>query len=456
MSATDAKHATPVASVAPQANNAQPRGEQQREQVLRVTVSGLEEAVHGPRIRVGRHGVVVGSSKSLPIGARFGLELMTAGGELLLHARVEVAQMQQKAAQLRFVEVAYEAQALAELIVALESERFGNYALGELLGRGGMAEVYKARAVRGALTGQQVALKRLRNDMQSQAVITELFVREARILESLRHPHIVRLLDHGVEDNIHYIAMDYVRGVSLQHILWQCRERDIRLPVDFSCYVTRCVAEALHHAHHATDAAGQPLGLVHRDVAPSNVFISDVGEILLGDFGVAQLGASEKSGTDSVCAGKGAYMAPEQIRGEAATPASDVFSLGAVFYELLTNTAVFGAESFEASCKRVLRGKVPPPSALRPEVPPEVDALVLEMLARRPPRQAPRSWVGRLGSAFGGGAQRIADARTVVDVLEPLYDPQIGTQLAIAAVVRNLFPGGGPTTTVDAPPTREI
>jgi serine/threonine protein kinase len=160
--------------------------------------------------------------------------------------------------------------------------------------------------------------------------------------------------------------------------------------------------------------------VVHCDLSPSNVFISRLGEIKLGDFGVARTAAAGDPSRGQAAFGKVRYLAPEQLRGTGVTPRTDLFALGAVFFELLTNEPAFPGVDMNDVGQRVLRGEVRPPSQLRPEVSPALDALVLSALSSDPARRPPSA------SAFG-------------KVLAARYDPAIGTPLAIAAVVRGLF-----------------
>jgi serine/threonine protein kinase len=214
--------------------------------------------------------------------------------------------------------------------------------------------------------------------------------------------------------------MEYVDGRNLRQILGQCARRGIHLPLDFGCYVAHVLAQALDHAHAGLDREGRPLGIVHCDLSPSNVFISRLGEIKLGDFGVALAAGAAKALAGPGAFGKVAYLAPEQIRGEGVTAATDLFALGAVVFELLTNERAFpGAEANEVG-QRILHGKLRAPSEVRAEIPFELDALVLRCLAARPEDRWPSA------AAF---AAEVATR----------YDPAVGTPLAIAAVVRGLF-----------------
>ena len=301
-----------------------------------------------------------------------------------------------------------------------------------LLGRGGMAEVFRARVRAGPQAGRTVALKRLLPELVRDAQYLALFRQEAELTRRLRHPAIVEVLDTGVANGVPYLAMEYVDGRNLKEILAQCAARTILLPVDFAAYVAHVIAQALAHAHEGWDELGRLLGIVHNDVSPSNVFISRLGEIKLGDFGVARLlpGSPQALVDPGVAAavlpagpgafGKVQYLAPELLRGGRPTPASDLFALGAVFFELLTNRHAFPGRDVNEVGQKILAAERPAPSSLRPEVPVVLDALVLSCLQHEPGRRVPSA------SAFA------AD-------VEASYDPAVGTPLAIAAVVRGLF-----------------
>ncbi len=296
---------------------------------------------------------------------------------------------------------------------------FAGYRIEALVGKGGMAEVYRAVVQEGPWAGRQVAVKRLLPALARDPEYVALFEQEAEITRRLRHPNIVEVLDAGVAAGTPFLVMDYVDGKNLRQVLAQCAARGILLPIDFAAYVAHVIAGALSHAHAGRDHAGRPLGIVHCDVSPSNVFISRLGEIKLGDFGVALTpGAAGAPGTGAF--GKIHYLAPEQIRGERPTPRTDLFALGAVFFELLTNDYAFPGADVNEVGQRIIAGKLRAPSELRPEVPFELDELVLRCLAPDPRE--------RFGSASAFAAEIAAR-----------YDPSVGTALAIAAVVRGLF-----------------
>jgi serine/threonine protein kinase len=191
------------------------------------------------------------------------------------------------------------------------------------------------------------------------------------------------------------------------------------LPIDFGAYLAHQLALALDHAHAGVDREGRPLGIVHCDVSPSNVFISRTGEIKLGDFGVALTPGGQKEPRQGAF-GKINYLAPEQLRGETVTPRTDLFALGAVLFELLTNQRAFPGASVEEVGARILSSQLRAPSEVRPEVPAELDALTRRCLLAAP-------------------QDRWESAAALAAAIAARYDPAIGTPLAIAAVVRGLF-----------------
>jgi eukaryotic-like serine/threonine-protein kinase len=294
------------------------------------------------------------------------------------------------------------------------------YEIEALVGKGGMAEVYRAMIREGPRAGQHVAVKRLLPELARDPSYVSLLEREAEITRRLRHPGIVEVLETGVAGGAPFIVMDYVDGKNLRQILAQCAARGILLPVDFGAYVAHVVSDALAYAHAGADEAGRPLGIVHCDVSPSNVFVSRLGEIKLGDFGVALTRGVTPRGPEAGAFGKIRYMAPEQIRGERPTPRTDMFALGAVFFELLTNEPAFPGAGVDEVAQRILGGKLRAPSELRPEVPFELDAVVLRCLSP-------------------DASERYPSAAALAAEISARYDPGVGTPLAIAAVVRGLF-----------------
>jgi serine/threonine protein kinase len=269
------------------------------------------------------------------------------------------------------------------------------------------------------MAGQTVAVKLLKPALSADPGYVALFQEEAKVTHRLHHPAIIEVLDAGIEQGNPYLVMDYIDGKNLRQILSQCATRAILLPLDFGVFLAHVLAQALDHAHAGVDRQGCRLGIVHCDVSPSNVFISRTGEIKLGDFGVALTPGGSKEARQGAF-GKINYLAPEQLRGEPVSPRTDIFALGSVLFELLTNQRAFPGTTIDEVGQRILAGKLRAPSELRPEVPFELDALTLRCLAPR------------LEDRWESAADLAAE-------LASRYDQGIGTPLAIAAVVRGLF-----------------
>ena len=229
-----------------------------------------------------------------------------------------------------------------------------------------------------------------------------MFADEAKLAAQLNHPNIVHIYDLGkIEGGGYFIAMEHVEGRDLRAILESARELGMPLPVPLAVYVASKVASALDYAHRRRDGDGRDLHIVHRDVSPQNILISYEGDIKLCDFGIAKA-ASKVSQTESgALKGKIQYMSPEQAWGKPIDRRSDLFSLGTVLYELLTEQKLFRGESDLTVLEKVRAAAAAAPSEANPDVPKPLDTIVLKALAReagRPLRQrlghAPRPRVG--------------------------------------------------------------
>jgi serine/threonine protein kinase len=299
------------------------------------------------------------------------------------------------------------------------SRIFGHYELQALIGRGGMAEVFRAVELDGEHAGRKVAIKRLLPELAREPRCLEMFVSEADLSRMLRHPNVVEVYEAGIVGEQYYIAMEYIDGRDLGQILRRCRERSILLPVDFAVFLGVTLLEALAYAHEATSPTGKPLHVVHCDISPSNLFISRVGEIKLGDFGIAKASATEGAEEGGRIWGKAYYLSPEALTGQI-DPATDLWAATATLYELLTNERPFTGSSPEQVLAAIRRTTPEPISKRRPEVTAGLDAAVMRGFARDP-------------------AARYPSAAAFRDALQPHFDDLIGNPMAIAAVVRGLF-----------------
>ena len=261
---------------------------------------------------------------------------------------------------------------------------FGPYFVREQLGVGGMAIVHRAEVILDDGTPQVVALKRLLPELAHKTSFVRRFVDEARLGQRLRHANITRTLDVGCIDNTHYIALEYVRGPTALRILQHSMDRQ-PAPVHIVLHIVTQVARALAYAHGLREENGQALRLIHRDIAPSNIIVSETGAAKLIDFGVAKSTAAHVRTAAGSIIGKLGYVAPEYLTGKLDARV-DLFSLGVVAYELLTARPLFEVDDIRTA--ELMRAcEIPPPSARNPCVPEELDQIVMTALQRDPDRR---------------------------------------------------------------------
>jgi eukaryotic-like serine/threonine-protein kinase len=275
-------------------------------------------------------------------------------------------------------------------------ERLGRYQLVELVGRGGMAEVWKARVDGPHGFQRQLALKRPLGELQTDAGILAMFAKEARILSRLHHPNVVGVFDFGEVDGRPYLVMELVEGWTLSKVLSSTSRRV--MPPGFAALVTRELARALAYVHSATTEDGHRLQLVHRDLSPGNVMVGHDGSVRLLDFGIAKVleAALDERTRTGVLKGKAPYMSPEQAAGEPLDARSDQFSLGVVLYEMLTGKRPFGGEGDAVVLRRVQEATFDPPSLLEPSIPRDLEDVCLRLLAKEPAGRYPDAeWVAK-------------------------------------------------------------
>jgi serine/threonine-protein kinase len=262
-------------------------------------------------------------------------------------------------------------------------ERFGPYNVYEQLGKGGMATVHRAE-IQHKRQLRQVALKRLLPTLERERV--QLFLDEAKLNRYLRHPNIAETYDSGKVFGTYFIAMEYVRGPTLKELVAQCRGTVGAVPQPITLNLAAQLCDALDHAHNQTDEHGKPLGIIHRDITPSNIILSDTGLLKLIDFGLAKANVMTEETAVGMIKGKYAYVAPEYIGGHLDHRA-DLWAVGIIMYELLTSRRLFdGADAFE-TMQRVRNLPIPRPSLGNPQVTPELDEIVMTALQRDPQRR---------------------------------------------------------------------
>src|SRR5690606_18425988 len=237
------------------------------------------------------------------------------------------------------------------------------------LGEGGMAEVYLATDL---LLNRAVAVKILHARFAGDREFVERFRREARAAASLSHPNVVNIYHVGEDQDTHYIVLEYVKGRNLKDIL----RRYGPLPIRQATFVARAVAAALAAAHRQN--------LIHRDVKPHNILITDEGRVKVTDFGIARAASAATLTQTGTLIGSVHYFSPEQARGHPTGPETDIYSLGVVLYEMLTGRLPFtGDTPISVALKHIQEPPVPP-SRWRRHLPPRLEAIVLKALAKKP------------------------------------------------------------------------
>ena len=264
----------------------------------------------------------------------------------------------------------------------MKAQWFGRYLLLDKVASGGMAEVWRAKIVGEANFQRIVALKKILSHVSEDPEFVTMFQDEANITVALQHPNIGQVLEFSKFEEIYYIAMEYISGKDLKSVWHHLRQRKLILPLEIACYIVQKMAEGLDYAHRKRDNLGNPLGIVHRDVSPQNCLLSWEGDVKVIDFGIAAAEDKSSKTKAGTLKGKFAYMSPEQIRGLKLDGRADVFALGIVLYELLTGERCFAAESEYALLEKVRNVEIRPPRAVNPNLPTEVERIILKALAR--------------------------------------------------------------------------
>lgn len=257
----------------------------------------------------------------------------------------------------------------------LEGRILGKYELRERVGRGGMAEVYKAYH---AALDRYVAIKVLHPFLGDDPEFKERFEREARNVAQLRHPNIIQVHDFDFDPQhaLYYMVMEYVGGITLRARLAQLEARGERFSSTDAIHIVRCIADALAYAHSR--------GVVHRDIKPANVMIDADGRVVLTDFGIARIISGPHMTASGSMVGTPTYMSPEQGLGQSGDHRSDIYSLGILLYQLVTGTAPFDADTPIAIVLKHVNEPLPRPSSLNPDIPEGLERILYKALAKAP------------------------------------------------------------------------
>ena len=249
------------------------------------------------------------------------------------------------------------------------------------LAAGGMARIYIGRTTGIGSFERHVVLKMITPERANDQTAVQMFLDEARLAASLNHQNVAQVFEVGEDSGIHYLAMEYVHGQDLRALLAKAGSQGTRVPLELALTVVAGAASGLNHAHERRGPDGVPLGIVHRDVSPSNIMIGYDGSVKLLDFGIAKATARSIETQSGIIKGKFAYMAPEQCRGRDVDRRSDVFSLGIILYEISTQHRCFRADSDFDTMHRIVTGDVVRPTRLVQGYPQALEAIVMKALA---------------------------------------------------------------------------
>lgn len=302
--------------------------------------------------------------------------------------------------------------------------RLGRYDVRGKIGEGGMAVVYLGRA-RGETDPERrlVALKVIKGAYSMNTEFLTMFADEAKIVERLTHPSIVRVYELGAEGSRLFMAMEFLNGQSLWQLWAACRDRAIRLRYDVLAYIGARVAEGLHHAHELREERGsESLNIVHRDVNPSNIFLTYDGKIKVIDFGLAWAKNKAFKTRVGIVKGKLAYLSPEQALGGTVDRRADVFALAVTLWELSTDRRLFRVEGDVETLERVIAGVVPNPLELVEGYPPALWEILRRGLAHDPnQRFSSAAELALALDAFCRTQGEPVTPSTIEDILDALF-----------------------------------
>jgi len=339
--------------------------------------------------------------------------------------------------------------------------RLGDYELFDHIGRGGMADIYRARRAGELGVVRQVVVKEVLPDLAGSERLAALLAQEAKLASRLEHANIVRIEQLGRDDGTLYIAMEYVEGLDLRELLRRASRQRVPLPIELSLRIVIEILRGLDYAHRAKvkDEEGRErIGVIHRDVSPSNVLLSFEGEVKVCDFGIARAhdeGTATPTFSEAMIEGKAGYMSPEQARGEPLDPRADVFAAGIILWELVSGKKLYKARAGENLLDIAKRAVVPEPPRRGFPLEEELFVIVRRALARdRTSRYASAGAMLRDLESFTARAGMVASTLKLRRFLTENFEDELARartrrELATVAISR------GPLAMMDvvAPPT---
>jgi serine/threonine-protein kinase len=263
-----------------------------------------------------------------------------------------------------------------------EFQRFGKYLILDHLVDGGMAKICRANYL-GEQANKIVAIKMVQPQYSKNPSFVQMFEDELKVTFGLLHPNIAQVYDYGMVDEQLYSAMEYVDGANLKQFLDRLKQKKFVFPVEISTYIISQVSQALHYAHTFQDKlTGKPFNIIHRDISPHNIMLTYDGSVKVIDFGIAKADSNSESTQAGTIKGKLSYLAPEYLEGLELDHRYDQFAVGITLWEMLCSRKLFTAKNDLAVLKQIQGCKVPKPSSINPNVPPELDEIVLRALSK--------------------------------------------------------------------------
>ena len=300
----------------------------------------------------------------------------------------------------------------------------GSYELLRRLATGGMADVFLARQVLGGRSERLVVLKSILSGLADRPEFVSMFLDEARLAAQLQHPNVVQILDVSMLGNRPCIVMEYLNGFDAAWIYRRSALIHRVITPAETAALAAGAAYGLGYAHRKAALDGTPLRIVHRDVSPHNVLLTREGVVKILDFGIARTSQQIHTTQAGVLKGKIPYMSPEQMAGQPIDGRADLFGLGVVMWELTTGSRLFRRETEVLSMQAVLFDVIPPPSSARPEIPPELDDIIMKALDRDPDQRYATGEdlaqdLERFVQSAQSGAPHLLLSRLIEELAEP-------------------------------------
>ena len=322
----------------------------------------------------------------------------------------------------------------------------GRYLLFAEIASGGMATVHIGKLSGPVGFSRTVAIKRLHPQYAKDPEFVTMFLDEARLAGRIRHPNVVPTLDVVTTEGEIFLVMEYVQGESLSKLARAASTRGVPMPPKVAATIVTNLLHGLHAAHETRDEHGRPLGIVHRDVSPQNVLVGGDGVARVLDFGVAKAAGRMQTTREGQIKGKLSYMAPEQLSGGTVTRAADIYAAGVVLWEALVGRRLFEGDNEAMVLVKVLEGRYERASHARPDVPPEVDAIIDKALARDPSHRygSAREMALAIERSLG-----VASPAAVGEWVELVAMPELSRRAAMLAEVESaaaLPPSSGPVS----------